>query len=125
MDELIHQRKGEVRAAQRCLNMPPRTDSRLTELYARGELPEHMTAEVVARELMCTDFIYRQTLYGELIEDYMRHVARLLHERYHISWSSTWEVTRLYAPIALKLMCVSASGLRIPATLPLDFGGTN
>ena len=112
------QRRQEVWNAQCALNMTPRDDSRLTELYARGELPPHMTADVVARELLCTDFVYRHTLYGEIIEEYMRQVAQRLHDAYRLSWSATWNVTRFYAPIALKLMCVSACGLRVPNILP-------
>ena len=100
--------------AQRRLGMVPRNDSRLTELFAQEKLPPFMTAEVVARELMCTDFVYKETLYGELIEEYMRCVAKHLRDAYQLSWNATWNVTRFYAPIALKLMCVSSSGIRIP-----------
>lgn len=119
MDETcVARRRDAVHAAQRSLNMAPRDDSRLTELFARGELAPHMTPEVVARELMCTDFVYQHTLYGELIQDYMRCVANALRERYCISWSATWDVVRFYAPIALKLMCVSSCGVRMPPKLP-------
>lgn len=111
---LIHRRRDEVCEAQRQLNMTPRDDSRLTELFAHGQLPPYMTAGVVARELMCTDFIYKNTLYGEVIEDYMRVVATSLREAYRLSWDATWNITRFYAPIALKLMCVSSSGIRVP-----------
>lgn len=111
---LIHRRREEVWEAQRQLNMTPRNDSRLTELFANGQLPPYMTADVVARELMCTDYIFKNTLYGEVIEDYMRAVAALLRDTYKLSWDATWNITRFYAPIALKLMCVSSSGVRIP-----------
>ena len=112
MDETL--RREEVREAQRRLGMSPRDDSRLTDLFSKGELPPFMTADVVARELMCTDYIYKNTLYGELIEEYMRAVANRLRETYRLSWNATWNVTRFYAPIALKLMCVSSSGIRVP-----------
>lgn len=111
---LIHRRREEVWKAQRQLNMTPRNDSRLTELFANGQLPPYMTADVVARELMCTDYIFKNTLYGEVIEDYMRAVAALLRDTYKLSWDATWNITRFYAPIALKLMCVSSSSVRIP-----------
>ena len=117
MDEVS--RREAVWEAQRKLGMVPRSDSRLTEFFARSELPPFMTADVVARELMCTDFVYRETLYGELIEEYMRCVARHLRDAYHLSWSATWNVTRFYAPIALKLMCVSSSGIRVPERMPV------
>ncbi len=63
---------------------------------------------------MCTDYIFKNTLYGEVIEDYMRAVAALLRDTYKLSWDATWNITRFYAPIALKLMCVSSSSVRIP-----------
>jgi len=113
-DATPHLRREHVRAAQRQLNMTPRDDSRLTELFANGQLPPYMSAEVVARELMCTDFIYKNTLYGEVIQDYMRAVAGSLRDTYKLSWDATWNITRFYAPIALKLMCVSSSGIRVP-----------
>lgn len=110
-------RRREVYDEQLRLNMIPRDDSRLTELYVNGNLPEYMTAKVVARELMCTDFIYKNTLYGEVIEEYMRIIANLLREAYNLSWQATWNITRFYAPIALKLMCVRSSCIRVPEAL--------
>jgi len=116
MDDDVAWRRQEVHNAQKMLNMTPRPDSRLTELYAHQQLPSYMSASVVARELLATDFIYSQTLYGNVIESYMRSVANMVKETYGISWKATWDVTRFYAPIALKLMCVSSSGIRIPET---------
>ena len=114
MDDEIVRRRAEVHNAQKALNMTPRADSRLTELYAHRHLPLYMSADVVARELLSTDFIYSETLYGEVIETYMRSLANMVKETYEISWNATWNLTRFYAPIALKLMCVSSSGIRIP-----------
>lgn len=109
-------RKNEVHYFQRMLNMEPRDDSALTEMYANGQL--YTSAAEVARELMATDFIYKTTLYGELIEDFMRGVAnRLRHIHCPLSWTSTWTIVRAYAPSALKLMLLSSSGVRIPESL--------
>ena len=107
-------RVAEVHAAQRRIHMEPRADSRLTDLYARGALPDFMDADVVARELLATDFLYKTTPYGDLIQGYMRRVADLLRERYDLSWTATWTIARFYAPTALKLMCVSATGVFVP-----------
>lgn len=119
-------RKADVHFHQRLLNMEPRDDSTLTELYARGEL--FMSAQEVARELMATDFIYRNTLYGEIIEEFMREVATNLREMHKLSWTATWTIVRAYAPMALKLMLVSASGTKIPERLDvyqtIDGGAT-
>lgn len=113
-------RKADVHFHQRLLNMEPRDDSTLTEMYARGEL--YMTSQEVARELMATDFIYKNTLYGEIIEEFMREVATNLREMHNISWGATWTIVRAYAPTALKLMMLSASGMKIPERLE---GGCN
>jgi len=97
---------------QRFYNMEPRSDSRLTQLYVEGRLD--WPVSVVARELVATEFIFKNTLYGEVIEDFMRRVALTLRSMYKLSWTSTWEIVRFYAPIALKLMLLDRSGLRIP-----------
>lgn len=109
----------EVQDWQRYYNVEPRSDSRLTLLYASGQLGQHVTADAVARELLCTDYIYKHTLYGEVLEVFMRRVAdrlRTYHES--LSWTATWEIVRFYAPIALKLMCVSSAGCTIPDQMP-------
>ena len=109
-------RKYEVHRLQTMLNMQPRSDSVLTERYARGET--HLSAEEVARELMATDFLYTHTLYGELLEEFMREVAERVRAIHHpLSWTATWNIVRAYAPDALKLMLVSSSGVRIPERL--------
>lgn len=104
-----------VRAWQRYYGMEPREDSRLTERYARGEI--WAPPDAIARELVCTDVLYQQTLYGELIEDYLRAVAGSLQAKYGLRWDDTWYIVRFYGPIALKLQMVSACGLRMPELL--------
>lgn len=101
---------------QRFYNMEPRSDSQLTALYERGLLPG-VSARKVARELVATHFIYQNTLYKELIEEYMRHVANRLRATYALSWTSTWQIVRFYAPVALKLHMVIQTATRIPEFL--------
>lgn len=113
-DELI----DLVHAWQREYGMTPRSDSKLTRMFADGEVD--MSADEVARELVAVDFVYRHTLYGDVIEDFMRLVAARLRERHRISWPATWNIVRFYAPIALKLMCVNAAGVRIPPNALLE-----
>ena len=111
------ERVAMVHAWQRHLGMEPRADSKLTQLFAQGAVPLH-PAEV-ARELLATDYIYKRTLYGEVIEDFLRGVAHALRAKYPtLSWPATWTIVRFYGPIALKLMCVSATGERIPDRMP-------
>ena len=107
-------RVAMVHAWQRHYGMEPRADSKLTELFADGQLG-YTSADGVARELLATDVIYKRTLYGEVIEDFLRRVAaRLRGEHPGLSWTATWHIVRFYGPIALTLMCVSSSGLVIP-----------
>ena len=115
----VHEMIDSVRAWQLHYNMTPRNDSRLTELYANGNLPNGVPPDAVARELMCTDFLYKYTLYGDLLEEYMRLLARRLRAIFpHLSWSSTWTIVKFYGPIALKLQCVESARVRIPDRLP-------
>ena len=110
------ERTAEVHEWQRYYNMIPRGDSKLTMLYANGHTD--MRPDEVARELLATDFLYKFTLYENLIQEFMRYVADKLRTRYSLSWSATWSITRFYAPIALKLMCLSSTGHFIPEFMP-------
>lgn len=113
------QRIALVHEWQRHYNMVPRDDSKLTALYADKQLPPTMDAAEVARELLAVDYIYKHTLYGELIEEFMRGVALRLRKRYPgLSWTSTWTIVRFYGPLALKCMSLSSTGERIPARMP-------
>ena len=111
-------RMFEVHELQRALNMEPRSDSKLTILYAENNT--NMTAKEVAHELMSVDYIYKYTLYGELLEEYMRILAKKVKTQYKLSWSDTWEVVRFYAPTALKLQCLMACQTRIPEKMPCN-----
>lgn len=115
-DDVVESRRDEVRAWQRAYHMEPRDDSRLTELYAHGTCT--WPADVVARELVVTDFIFQNTPYGELLEDFMRALAARVRADFHLSWGATWEVARFYGPIALRLMCLDATGVRLPNLPP-------
>lgn len=109
-------RREEVRYWQRFLNMTPRNDSRLTDMYARGEV--YMSADEVARELVATDFIYRYTLYENQIEEFMRGVAVYLKDMYSLSWKATWKIVKFYGPIAMKIISLIQTDLRIPERMP-------
>lgn len=110
------ERINMVQAWQRHYNMEPRSDSRLTQMFADGAIALH--ADEVARELMATDFIYKHTLYEQLIEEFMRKIAAYVHKTYRISWTATWNIVRFYGPIAIKLICLLNSGRQIPARMP-------
>ena len=94
--------------------MEPRSDSKLTELFCKNELSEFWTAEVVAKELFATNYVFQNTLYGETIEDFMRLVAEKLRKKHRLSWTDTWKIVRFYAPIALKLLSLERCGTAIP-----------
>lgn len=113
---VMNERRELLHAWQRHYNMIPRSDSKLTELYVNQQLT--MSVDEVARELMATEFIYKNTLYGEVIEEFMRIVADRLKNEYNLPWKETWQLVSFYAPIALKLMCLSSSGKFVPEHLP-------
>ena len=116
----FEERVDIVHQWQRHYHMEPRSDSKLTTMFANGQLA--MSADQVARELLATDFIYRHTLYGELIEEFFRHVANELKHHHDISWKATWEIVRFYGPIALKLICLMNTNNMIPQCMPPDDG---
>jgi hypothetical protein len=98
--------------------MEPRHDSALTDLFVNAQTDA--PAPEVARELMATDFLYKHTLYDVLQEDFFRAFAARLRSTHALSWKATWEVTRAYAPTALKLMMLERCGVSIPPCLPLS-----
>lgn len=104
------QRLEEVHHWQRMYKMTPRSDSRLTQRYVKGEIA--WRADEVARELLATDYLYKQTLYGECLEEYMRAVAHTLRQRFpRLTWSETWTIVQFYGPLSLKLlMMLSCQG---------------
>ena len=79
---------------QQVYNMEPRADSKHRDVR---EWPsrEH-GADQVARELMATDYLYKHTLYGDLIEEFLRRVAAVVREQHGLSWTATWNVARFY-----------------------------
>lgn len=109
----VAEREKEVHEWQLFYGMVPRADSQLTRLFALGRVS--MRADEVARELFATSYIYDKSLYGDLIEDYMRHVAKLVRDRYpEVSWTKTWEIVRFFGPPSLKLSLCRTCELRIP-----------
>ena len=118
-DERWMTREGRVAMVhewQRTYGMEPRDDSRLTQLFADGHI--HMPPDQIARELMATDFIYKHTLYGDLIEEFLRSVAARVRREYRTSWKATWNIVRFYGPVALKLICLQMAHVGIPQVMP-------
>lgn len=114
MQSSFADRVADVHRWQHHYKMVPRGDSELTKLYAESKLPMEWTASVVARELVATNFIYEHSLYGEVIEEFLREVAARIRKKYRLSWSRTWDIVKFYGPIALKLICVQRGQLTIP-----------
>jgi len=110
--DAIRARMSQVHDAQAVLQMAPRTDSRLTLMYATGHL--NATAREVAHELMCVDHIMGHTNYDQIIEESMRRIAAYVKSTYKIDWTSTWEIVRKYVPTALKMHSVRAYYCQMP-----------
>ena len=104
-------------------NMIPRTDSMLTAQYLNGVCT--WPVDTIARELMATEYLYKYTLYGDILEDFMRQVSVHIREKYHISWKATWKIVRFYAPIAMKLIALLQTGTSIPERLPVSLEETS
>jgi hypothetical protein len=115
MERQIEERLNLLHAWQQSYNMEPRSDSQLTNMYINGEID--WPVDSVARELMATHFIYEETLYGEILQEFLRGVAHRIHIEYKLSWASTWKIVRFYGPMACKLLCVESAGVHIPQKL--------
>ena len=102
----VMQRLELVHAAQRRMGMEPRNDSQLTWNYAIGKLDEEDAPSTIANELFVVDNIFRTTNYSSIVEDVMREVAHHMKQKYRLTWTDAWEMTRFYAPTMLKLYCM-------------------
>ena len=107
-----YERMCELENLQRSYGMEPRKDSYLSKMYANNETD--LSALDVVKELISVDYIYKNTLYGETIEDYMRELAQLIKENYKLSWNQTWEIVKFYGPDSLKLMSIISTNTSIP-----------
>ena len=105
-------RFNEIIDLQKKYGMEPRSDSYLTKMYAEGKTDE--SAINIVKELIAVDYIYKNTLYGEFIEDYMRELAGIIKHNYNITWTDTWEIVRFYGPDSLKLLSLECTGEKIP-----------
>ena len=104
-------RVATVHEAQRATyGMVPRDDSLLTFKWATGQVDE--TLANVCHELFVVHNIHVHTDYAALLEDVMRGVARYIRDQYGVSWQSTWQIVRAYAPSMLRLYCVHESSER-------------
>ena len=109
---MYQKKKNEILNLQKMFGMEPRNDSVLTEKYAKGETERD--AMSIVTELICVDYIYRETLYDCLLEDYMRILAGFLKNKYKLTWTDTWNIVRFYGPESLKIMCVVSTDKKIP-----------
>ena len=116
LDAEAQARLATLHEWQRHYNMSPRDDSALTRRFVRGEID--WPVDMVARELMATDFIYKATLYGEYIERYMRAMAHRLREEHpRLTWTQTWDIVQFYGPLSLKLLMLLQCEVQIPPHL--------
>ncbi len=109
------ERMCELETLQKMYGMEPRKDSYLSKMYANYETD--LCALDVVKELISVDYIYKNTLYGEMIQDYMRELAKLIKENYNLTWTQTWEIVRFYGPDSLKLMSIISTDTEIPPIL--------
>ena len=105
-------RLAQLQTEQRNIGMEPRDDSKLSYMFAKGEVDEQ--ADVIAHELVAVDYIHQNTQYTALIEEVMREIALHCKKKYRLPWTEVWEVVRFYAPTMLKLYCMRESNAQIP-----------
>ena len=107
-------RVDEVRQMQIKFGMEPRDDSILTYRYAIGDVPDYLnSSESVAKELVIVDYIFKNSNYGQIIEEVMREVAGFIHFKHKLDWVSAWDITRFYVPDMLKMYMIKKHGIDI------------
>tara|TARA_B100000475_G_C15029823_1_gene327531 strand:- start:69 stop:458 length:390 start_codon:yes stop_codon:yes gene_type:complete len=109
------ERLNAVKQKQLELGMNPRSDSILAYNYAIEKVPKYLDdSNIIAKELVIVDYIYKNTDYSEIIEDVMREVAGFVKHYYKLDWNTTWEIVRFYVPDMLKLYCIKKHNIKIP-----------
>ena len=108
-------RLGQLESVLWGHNHPLRDDSRLAFLWATERLDPTWDAREVCHEMMSVQFICANTRYNDLIQPFLRVLAKGLRERYGLkSWATTWRIVREYGPDILKLVALVDAGVQIP-----------
>jgi hypothetical protein len=82
-----------------------RDDSFMTWLYCT--VPD-LDVYDVACEITCTNQLYNDTAYSEVLEGRLQAAANYLKSVYPTArWTRVWEVVRQYGVMAVKIACAS------------------
>lgn len=84
----------------RALGHPPRDDSQMAFLFARGETNKTL-AETV-NEIRLVNLLYDHTDYKTTVEDSLRGIAQKINED-GLGWRQTWQIVRKYGPVMMKI----------------------
>ena len=78
-----------------------RDDSRLAFMWAKSQCG--LSAEEVVDELYFVDQLYSDARFKDDVETNMRRIAEALKNRYKLTWSETWDLTKKYGSDLLKI----------------------
>ena len=92
-----------VQSKQREKGMEPRDDSKLTFQFATNNTD--FSLDEITNELVLHDAIFRNTEYGDHIEELMRYFANYIVTNYKLHWGDTYKIVRTYVPQMYKLHC--------------------
>lgn len=98
----------EVKRLMEHTNYSIRDDSRLVFKFCTHELPATVTAENVAHELMCIQYICDNFGYHTISEEVLREMASILRDRYNLSWSQVWNLLHMFGCDAIKYACMKS-----------------
>lgn len=123
IDEALRaERRLQIERVFRERDIPIREDSVLIRRFVDGTCDvTYATADDVANTMHAVDYVYKRTVYGEVVQDTLRHLADGLHAEYPlVSWTQLWETVREHAPLALKLQCLAVSGTDVVDSDPVE-----
>tara|TARA_Y100000748_G_scaffold58410_1_gene46623 strand:- start:864 stop:1268 length:405 start_codon:yes stop_codon:yes gene_type:complete len=90
--------------------MPLRDDSQLAYKY----IVHDGDVQLVAHEILCTNFLFQHTDYAKNCEQAMRQLARIAHEHYGLPWKVAYAHAREYGVPATKYNSLAQAGYSMP-----------
>ena len=109
LHEVYGERFGAVKALVESKSVYSlRDDSRLLFGYCSGQLPCHVSAEDIAHELMCIQYICENFGYSDVSDATLKCMSNSLRETYGISWAQTWNILVFIGCDAIKYSCMTS-----------------
>ena len=105
----VNSRLRIIQEALESNNLTLRDDSRLVFKVASS----HKSIDIhdIVGEVHAIDFIFKNTSYGDTVQESLREYAKSIHDAFPLlKWSTVWEITRFYMVPVCKIDALLDSG---------------